>query len=404
MENLSNKTVVVGLSGGVDSSVAALLLKEQGCNVIGVFMRNWTDSSVLISEDCPWVDDSNDAMMVADKLGIPFQVLDLSEQYKTRIVDYMFAEYEAGRTPNPDVLCNREIKFDVFLDAAIKLGADYVATGHYCQRFEQKIDGKTMYSLVSGADPNKDQSYFLCQISQVQLSKILFPIGHLLKPQVRDLASLAGLITAEKKDSQGLCFIGKVRLPDFLQRKLSTKKGVVIEIPEDAPVFSEREAKQPQDTNSEEYLEWVSKRWTFQKTDGKVIGDHNGAHFYTIGQRRGLNIGGKPLPMFVLATDVIENLIYVGQGEKHPGLAGKALFMDNSETSFVRPDLCPKINDSLEVYARIRYRQPLSPATLIRKENGFYLIFKETQYAIAPGQFAAFYIGKELIGSGAIGV
>ncbi|MCO6495873.1 MAG: tRNA 2-thiouridine(34) synthase MnmA [Bacteroidetes bacterium] len=402
MENAVGKTVVVGLSGGVDSSVSALLLKEQGYNVIGIFMRNWNDPTVLIDDECPWVEDSNDAMMVADKLEIPFQTLDLSEQYKQRIVDYMFSEYEAGRTPNPDVLCNREIKFDVFLKAALKLGADYVATGHYCQKNEQIIDGKAIFSLIAGADKNKDQSYFLCQITQEQLSRILFPIGHLQKHEVRELAHRAGLITAGKKDSQGLCFIGKISLPDFLQRRLATKKGVVVEIEKDSPVFKRRKDAKPTDETSEEYLKWLCERWHFVKEDGSVIGEHNGAHFYTVGQRRGLNIGGKPLPIFVLAIDVSNNIIYVGQGEKHRGLSGTGLFMNHSDISFVREDLAPALNTSLRVKTRIRYRQPLFEAELFHRHDGYYLVFDNMQYAVAPGQFAAFYINAELIGSGAI--
>ncbi|MBT8324533.1 MAG: tRNA 2-thiouridine(34) synthase MnmA, partial [Winogradskyella sp.] len=218
------KRVIVGLSGGVDSSVAAYLMKQQGYEVIGLFMKNWHDDSVTISDECPWLEDSNDAMIVADKLGIPFQTVDLSEAYKERIVDYMFSEYEKGRTPNPDVLCNREIKFDVFLKIALDLGADYVATGHYCRKASIEKNGESIFRLLAGKDSNKDQSYFLCQLSQNQLSKALFPLGDLTKPQVRQIASEQNLITAEKKDSQGLCFIGKVRLPDFLQQKLQPKE------------------------------------------------------------------------------------------------------------------------------------------------------------------------------------
>lgn len=213
------KTVVVGLSGGVDSSVAAHLLKEQGYNVIGLFMKNWHDDSVTISDECPWLDDSNDAMLVAEKLEIPFQTVDLSEEYKERIVDYMFREYELGRTPNPDVLCNREIKFDVFLKIALSLGADFVATGHYCRKSVTDSGSKSIeYRLLSGLDSAKDQSYFLCQLSQEQLAKTLFPIGELTKPEVRKIAQDLSLVTADKKDSQGLCFIGKVRLPDFCNK------------------------------------------------------------------------------------------------------------------------------------------------------------------------------------------
>lgn len=394
-------TVVVGLSGGVDSSVTALLLKEQGFNVIGVFMRNWSDSSVIINEECPWIEDSNDAMLVAEKLDIPFQVLDLSIDYKKRIVDYMFAEYKAGRTPNPDVLCNREIKFDVFLKAAESLGADYVATGHYCQKDQTEIGGKTIYRLLAGADLNKDQSYFLCQISQEQLAKALFPIGHMQKSEVRELAKKADLVTAEKKDSQGLCFIGKVRLPDFLQQQLAPKKGRIVEIPSDSSVFEEYLKSKP-DMNDASYPFWAAKRWKFKAQDGAVIGEHNGAHFYTIGQRKGLHIGGKPFPSFVLSTDIQENIVFVGQGEEHPGLLGYGLFTAMDESSFIREDLRPKTGDSIRVETKIRYRQPVFKATLLAEKNGYFLLFDEPHKAVAPGQFAAWYLNNELIGSGAI--
>ena len=306
------KRVVVGLSGGVDSSVAAYLLKEQGYDVIGMFMKNWHDDTVTISNECPWLDDSNDAMIVAQQLGIPFQTIDLSGEYKERIVDYMFAEYKAGRTPNPDVLCNREIKFDVFLDAALKLGADFVATGHYCKKGIIEIEGKPVYQLLAGKDTNKDQSYFLCQLNQTQLSKALFPIGELLKPEVRDIAVKAGLATAAKKDSQGLCFIGKVHLPDFLQQRLEPKKGKVIEVPFDSIIFK--------NGFEENDLVHLSEPYRLKQELGTVVGEHNGAHYYTIGQRRGLNIGGYLKPLFVIGTDTIENIIYTGSGEDHPGL------------------------------------------------------------------------------------
>jgi tRNA-specific 2-thiouridylase len=397
-------TVVVGLSGGVDSSVAAYLLKEQGYRVIGVFMRNWTDSSVVIAEECPWIEDSNDARIVADKLEIPFQVLDLSDAYKTRIVDYMFAEYEAGRTPNPDVLCNREIKFDVFLEAAKKLGANYVATGHYCQRESVEKDGVVFHRLLAGADPNKDQSYFLCQITSEQLSSILFPIGHLQKSEVREIASLQGLVTANKKDSQGLCFVGKVRLPDFLQQRLAIKEGEVVEIPADADIFRSLHPTSYIHTESpsEDFLCQAVARWHFLPEHGKVIGKHVGAHFYTIGQRKGLQIGGRPFPLFVLGINTQTNHIYVGMGEKHPGLFGRGLFIETKECSFIREDLRPEIGEEMRVQTRIRYRQPLISATLYRRQQGYFLIFDHPQSAIAPGQFAAFYLENELIGSGTI--
>ena len=389
-----NKRVVVGLSGGVDSSVAAYLLKEQGYEVIGMFMKNWHDDSVTISNECPWLDDSNDAMIVAQHLGIPFQAIDLSAEYKTRIVDYMFAEYKAGRTPNPDVLCNREIKFDVFLEAAIKLGADFVATGHYCRKGILEKGGKEIFQLLAGKDPNKDQSYFLCQLTQAQLSKALFPIGELLKPEVRTIAKKAGLATAEKKDSQGLCFIGKVHLPDFLQQRLEPKRGKVIEVPADRATFSNGWA--------DDDLENLTKPYALQPSMGEVVGEHNGAHFYTIGQRRGLNIGGYEKPLFVIGTDTNKNVIYTGSGDDHPGLYRKGLFIPIADVHWVRTDLKLAVGESKKYVARIRYRQPLENCTLHQKENGLYIIFEKAQRGVTPGQFAAWYKGDELVGSGVI--
>jgi len=388
------KRVVVGLSGGVDSSVTAYLLKEQGYEVIGMFMKNWHDDSVTISDECPWLDDSNDAMIVAQHLGIPFQAIDLSVEYKERIVDYMFKEYQSGRTPNPDVLCNREIKFDIFLKTALKLGADYVATGHYARKEETEVNGKKVYRLLGGKDPNKDQSYFLCQLTQEQLSKALFPVGELLKPEVREIAKKAGLTTAEKKDSQGLCFIGKVHLPDFLQQRLETKKGKVVAIDAQAPVY--------QNGKISEDLASISEPYHYSKNSGNEVGDHNGAHFYTIGQRKGLKMGGFAEPMFVIGTDTHENIIYMGMGENHPGLYRKGLFITNADEHWVRPDLKLKIGESRNYLSRIRYRQQLEPCTLHKKEEGLYIIFDRPQKAITPGQFAAWYDGEELIGSGVI--
>lgn len=394
------KKVVVGLSGGVDSSVAAYLLKEQGYDVIGLFMKNWHDDSVTISEECPWLEDSNDAMIVAEKLGIPFQTVDLSVQYKERIVDYMFREYEMGRTPNPDVLCNREIKFDVFLKIALQLGADYVATGHYCRKGTiVNTDGSDTYQLLSGKDKNKDQSYFLCQLSQEQLSQTLFPIGELTKPEVRKIASQMNLITADKKDSQGLCFIGKVRLPEFLQQQLKPKKGKIIEV-----ASTERKYGQPipqfEDKRSE--LEFYAKKPEYNLEDGKVVGEHQGAHYFTKGQRKGLNVGGTKEPLFVIETDVEENIIYTGQGKSHPGLYRRTLFVQDEEIHWIRPDLSLKTDDTLEVKARIRYRQELQKATLYKIDGGLYVDFEEKQSAITEGQFVAWYLEEELIGSGVI--
>ncbi|EAQ41297.1 tRNA 2-thiouridine(34) synthase MnmA [Polaribacter sp. MED152] len=393
------KRVVVGLSGGVDSSVTAHLLKEQGYEVIGLFMKNWHDDSVTISNECPWLEDSNDAMIVAEKLGIPFQVVDLSEQYKERIVDYMFAEYEKGRTPNPDVLCNREIKFDVFMDIALKLGADYVATGHYCRKAEEIIDDKPVYKLLAGKDNNKDQSYFLCQLSQQQLAKALFPIGELTKPEVREIAKEADLITAEKKDSQGLCFIGKVRLPEFLQQKLQPKKGDIVTIPSD---FSDYIKEQPKFESKEEELKYLSTKFTYNKTDGKVVGIHQGAHYFTKGQRKGLNVGGTKEALYVIETDVEENVIYTGEGKQHPGLYRNVLFVANEEIHWIREDLTLKPSETMQVEARIRYRQVLEQATLYKVDSGLYVEFENKQSAIQEGQFVAWYKNEELLGSGVI--
>ena len=395
------KKVVVGLSGGVDSSVAAFLLKEQGYDVIGLFMKNWHDDSVTISDECPWLEDSNDALIVAEKLGIPFQTVDLSEVYKERIVDYMFNEYERGRTPNPDVLCNREIKFDVFLKIALDLGAEYVATGHYCRRksFFQE-DGKEIFQLLSGVDQNKDQSYFLCQLSQEQLSRTLFPIGELTKPEVRRIAAEKNLITAEKKDSQGLCFIGKVRLPEFLQQKLKPKEGMIIEVPKDSNHFKNGFGNF---LNKAEELAHFSEKPKYTLEDGEVVGQHPGAHYFTIGQRKGLDVGGTKEPLFVLDTDVETNIIYTGQGKNHPGLYRRTLFVKDAELHWVRQDLALSLLDeTMEVKARIRYRQPLQKATLYRVEGGLYVDFMEKQSAITEGQFVAWYQGKELLGSGVI--
>ncbi|MEM9856783.1 MAG: tRNA 2-thiouridine(34) synthase MnmA [Bacteroidota bacterium] len=396
------KRVVVGMSGGVDSSVAAYLLKAQGYEVIGMFMKNWHDDSVTISDECPWLEDSNDAMIVAQNLGIPFQAIDLSKEYKERIVDYMFDEYQKGRTPNPDVLCNREIKFDIFLKAALRLKADFIATGHYCRKDTIEIDGIETHRLLAGKDHNKDQSYFLCQLTQEQLSKALFPIGELTKPEVREMAKKMGLVTADKKDSQGLCFIGKVRLPDFLQQKLEPRQGTVIEIPSKGEVFVNNPSNTPLNGAELSTLKMLTTAFHYSPEDGKKVGEHNGAHYYTIGQRKGLNIGGTPEPLFIIDTDTEENVIYTGQGEKHPGLYRRGLFIAQSEIHWVRPDLTMIPGESMDYLVRIRYRQPLEKATLFMREDGLYIIFEELQKAIAPGQFAVWYQGDELIGSGVI--
>jgi tRNA-uridine 2-sulfurtransferase len=388
------KRVVVGLSGGVDSSVAAYLLKEQGHEVIGMFMKNWHDSSVTLSADCPWEEDSKDALLVAEKLGIPFYTIDLSKEYKERIVDYMFAEYQAGRTPNPDVLCNREIKFDLFLKAAENIGADYVATGHYCRKEETKSDDASIYHLLSGADQNKDQSYFLCQVTKEQLSKIVFPIGDLEKSEVRKIAREQELVTAEKKDSQGLCFIGKVKLPDFLQQQLKIKEGNIVEIASDSPIYSSFNESTKEHNDAEPFA--------YSPSDGEVVGEHQGAHFYTIGQRKGLGVGGKVEPLFVIATNVDTNTVYVGMGDNHPGLYRKALWVNSSDEHWVREDLQLQLGQHMDVDARIRYRQALQKGSIQRLDQGLLLTFEKAQRGVAAGQFAAWYTGNELLGSGAI--
>jgi tRNA-specific 2-thiouridylase len=393
------KRVVVGLSGGVDSSVAAYLLQQQGYEVIGLFMKNWHDDSVTISNECPWLEDSNDALLVAEKLGIPFQTVDLSEEYQEKIVDYMFNEYEKGRTPNPDVLCNREIKFDVFMKIAVSLGADYVATGHYCKKSEIEVNGETVYQLKAGADTNKDQSYFLCQLSQEQLSKSLFPIGELTKPEVREIAAQMDLITAEKKDSQGLCFIGKVRLPEFLQQKLQPKDGIIIQIDKNDSVYN---SENQVGLSIEENLKEAARKIPYTPQMGKVVGKHQGAHYFTTGQRKGLNVGGTTDPLFIIATNVETNTIYTGLTSQHPGLFKKALRIEKEEVHWIRKDLALANGQTMEVMARIRYRQPLQSATLYQFENEMYVSFDEPQSAITEGQFAAWYIGDELVGSGVI--
>ena len=387
--------VVIGLSGGVDSSVAAWLLKKEGYEVIGVFMINWKESTGTLTSGCTWEDDVIFAEMVAKKLDIPFHVIDLSDSYRKRVVDYMFSEYEKGRTPNPDVLCNREIKFDLFMDKAMELGASSVATGHYCRREIIDLEGKRYYRLLAGTDPAKDQSYFLCQLNQEQLSKSLFPVGHLLKPEVREIARQQGLITAERKDSQGICFVGKVDLPVFLQQKLAAKKGNVIEI--DASFME----KKTLPAIAENFPKLCSP-FPFKPWNGKVIGEHNGAHFYTIGQRKGLNIGGYEKPLFVLATDVARNIIYVGEGKDHPGLFRPGLFIPREDTHWVRPDLKMAEGEERNFLFRIRYRQPLERGRIIMKTEGSYILFDQPQRGITSGQFAAWYLDEELIGSGVI--
>lgn len=393
--------VVIGLSGGVDSSVAAWLLKKEGYNVTGLFMKNWHDTTGLLQSGCHWEDDLMFAEMVARKLDIPFKFVDLSGPYKDRVVEYMFSEYEKGRTPNPDILCNREIKFDSFAAEARKLGADFVATGHYCRKDSVQTGKEKIYRLLAGRDENKDQSYFLCQLSQEQLGYALFPVGSLTKPEVRGIADELGLATAHRKDSQGICFVGKVHLPTFLQQKLEARKGLIIEVPKDFPGMEWHPGLPPDDYDESKLIS-ASEPHQFVQESGKAVGEHNGAHFFTIGQRKGINIGGYNDPLFVLGTDVKRNLLYVGEGQSHPGLYRKGLFIRNEDIHWIRTDLEMKKQETRDYEVRIRYRQPLQRAKLFRKESGIYIIFQKLQRGVAPGQFAAWYSGDELIGSGVI--
>lgn len=390
--------VAVGLSGGVDSSVAAWLLKQQGYDLIGLFMVNWHDTEGTLSGDCPWEDDVIFARLVARKLGISFEIVDLSKAYRQRVVDYMFEEYRCGRTPNPDVLCNREIKFDLFARAAFERGATSVATGHYCRKETIMVGHKETYRLLAGVDPDKDQSYFLCQLSQQQLATATFPIGHLLKSEVRRIADENDLVTARKKDSQGICFVGKVNLPVFLQQQLQAKDGVIIEIPVDFDGFR----TEVTDNNLRETLKILSAPYAYEETDGKAVGQHIGAHFFTVGQRKGLHVGGMVEPLFVIGIDVINNIVYVGQGDRHPGLYHTALLISGTDVHWVRPGQAMQVGDKRRMSVRIRYRQPLQDATLHCTEDGLYILFDTAQRGITPGQFAAWYDGDELIGSGVI--
>lgn len=395
------KKVIVGLSGGVDSSVAAWLLMEQGYEVEGLFMRNWHDTTGLIQSECHWEDDVMFAEMVARKLGIPFHFVDLSEDYRKRVVDYMFSEYEKGRTPNPDILCNREIKFDSFVTEVRKLGGDYLATGHYCRKEEVLINGRAVFRLLAGIDENKDQSYFLCQLSQEQLKDVLFPVGNMTKAEVRETAARLKLPTAHRKDSQGICFIGKVHLPEFLQQKISPRKGIIVEIPRDA-ILQEWHTGLPGDDAGDDELRKAVTPYMYKPEMGKAIGEHNGAHYFTIGQRKGINIGGYREPLFVIGIDAVRNILYVGEGQSHPGLYRKGLFIRKDEVHWVRPDLAMAEGESRDYMVRIRYRQGLQKARLYLRKDGMYIVFNKLQRGITPGQFAAWYDGDEVVGSGVI--
>ena len=423
--------ICVGLSGGVDSSVAALLLKLQGHDVFGLFMQNWHDTEGTLHGDCEWEEDRFVAEMVARKIGIPFYFVDLSAEYRKRVVDYMFDEYSKGRTPNPDVLCNREIKFDAFLEKALSLGAEMVATGHYCRRGESVDEnGNTTYSLLEGIDPGKDQSYFLCQLNQYQLSKACFPIGGMLKKEVRALAAEADLPSADKKDSQGICFVGKVDLPVFLQQKLKSVEGSVVEVFEpyyesspgykaikDAelevslrlssgePVPDELLAAASRTPDYSEIVfetesyrsgkKHIKKTRYKENPSGKIIGSHEGAQFYTLGQRKGLGIGGHSNPVFVIATDIASNTVYVGEGENHRGLFRSVARIAPEEVHWIKPGAAMKEGESRRYRVRIRYREPLQDATLLCRADGLYICFDTPQRSVTPGQFAAWYALKD---------
>ena len=395
--------IAVGLSGGVDSSVAAWLLKQQGYDLLGLFMINWRETAGTLSGDCPWEDDVIFAQLVARKLDIPFDVVDLSDSYRRRVVDYMFDEYRRGRTPNPDVLCNREIKFDMFAKAAFERGASHVATGHYCRKETIRVNDVEVHRLLAGVDSSKDQSYFLCSLSQQQLATALFPIGGLTKSEVRRIAGENGLATAQRKDSQGICFVGKVDLPVFLQQKLEAKEGVIIEIPAEFNNSEIQKIRNSKNQKSEiNNLKALAAKYQYSPATGKIVGKHNGAHFFTIGQRKGLNVGGKAEPLFVIGIDVENNIVYAGQGENHPGLYHSALFVDERDIHWVRPDLEMREGDERRMKVRVRYRQPLQEATLYRFHEGMYILFDQPQRGIAPGQFAAWYNDDELEGAGVI--
>ena len=415
-DDLRGKKIAVGLSGGVDSSVAALLLARAGYDVFALFMQNWHDVTGTLHGECEWEEDRKVAEMVARKIGIPFEFIDLSDTYRHRVVDYMFSEYSKGRTPNPDVLCNSEIKFDAFLKAARDLGADYVATGHYCRKdVTAGLDGQPVYRILAGADGNKDQSYFLCQLTQEQLSAALFPIGDIVKPEVRRLAREAGLPSAEKKDSQGICFVGKVDLPVFLQQKLASREGNVVEIFRDfydniraeypgyAAATSEPDAADITALGPSE-VRALARAYHYRESDGRKIGTHIGAQYYTIGQRKGLNIGGHREPIFILDTSIATNTIYVGEGHEHPGLMRKALKINADEVHWIRPDLRMAPGEVRRYLVRVRYRQPLQQAALHCLDDGMYIVFEEPQRGITPGQFAVWYAPEdlEMLGSGVI--
>ena len=415
-DDLRGKKIAVGLSGGVDSSVAALLLARAGYDVFALFMQNWHDVTGTLHGECEWEEDRKVAEMVARKIGIPFEFIDLSDTYRHRVVDYMFSEYSKGRTPNPDVLCNSEIKFDAFLKAARDLGADYVATGHYCRKdVTAGPDGQPVYRILAGADGNKDQSYFLCQLTQEQLSAALFPIGDIVKPEVRRLAREAGLPSAEKKDSQGICFVGKVDLPVFLQQKLASREGNVVEIFRDfydniraeypgyAAATSEPDAADITALGPSE-VRALARAYHYRESDGRKIGTHIGAQYYTIGQRKGLNIGGHREPIFILDTSIATNTIYVGEGHEHPGLMRKALKINADEVHWIRRDLAMAPGEVRRYLVRVRYRQPLQQAALHCLDDGMYIVFEEPQRGITPGQFAVWYAPEdlEMLGSGVI--
>jgi tRNA-uridine 2-sulfurtransferase len=390
------KRVVIGLSGGVDSSAAAYLLKQQGYEVMGLFMKNWDGQKGVITSSCTWEEDLMFAEMTAHKLNIPLYFADFSQEYKQRVVDYMFHEYERGRTPNPDVLCNKEIKFDLFASEANRIGTDYIATGHYCIKKTQDLSHRTIHSLYRGKDNNKEQSYFLCQITQNQLRNALFPLGHYYKSAVRKLAGELDLPTASRKDSQGICFIGKVDLPIFLQQKFEPVQGKIIQIPAKQIAAYKKKHMRKADPDS------LCRPPELSELEGRTIGKHQGVYRYTIGQRKGINIGGMKAPLYVIGKDTKHNILYVGAGADHPGLFRKGLYIPYNNLHWIREDLAMQPGETQRLHFKVRYRQPLQKGTLLMNPKGAYILFDESQRAITPGQFAVWYKQDELVGSGII--
>lgn len=396
--------VVLGLSGGVDSSVAAFMLQKK-YQVVSIFMK--IDNHKIIGNKlnsvtniCNSDQDYKDAILISNKLKIPFTVIDITKIYKKYIISYIYKEYSLGRTPNPDIICNKLIKFNILIKISISLGINKIATGHYAivKKCYNK-NNKKVYKLFSGVDPSKDQSYFLSQLNQHQLSKSIFPLGFYKKKHIRKIAHKIGLITYNKKDSQGLCFVGKISLTSFLHKKFATYKGKIIKIPNNSYLYATTNIH-----NKKKKLIFLSKAIEYKENDGYVIGSHNGAFAYTKGQRKGLKIGGLTTPLFVLDTDTINNIIYVGQGRNHPGLYRKVVFTKKHKINCIGCELIID-NDLMiikKISCRIRYRQNLQKAIMYIYKEGIYTEFLKKQFSITEGQFITWYYRKQLIASAVI--